>query len=208
MSLFDATRIGLVIVLVILSPWVYSEEPIDILRENIALGVSVLESTHYADSDGRILQRDRLCEITMEIFDPVLFVRLALASDWKKFTIEEQQEFSNVFSTFLCRYYLPRLQERYGGERVNFTKQKFKSENRVSIEAEVLWEGLKVPVEVRMVLTGGQWKAYDLVVSGVSAVMIYRAQFRAILRKGSPADLIDQIRGKIDSTRGDVYMPS
>jgi phospholipid transport system substrate-binding protein len=144
----------------------------------------------------------------MEIFDPVLFVRLALASDWKKFTIEEQAEFSNVFSRFLCRYYLPRLQERYGGERVNFTKQKFRSENRVSIEAEVLWEGLKVPIEVRMVLTGGQWKAYDLVVSGISAVMIYRAQFRAVLRKGSPADLIDEIRGKIDSTRDGPYMPS
>ena len=208
MSFKYTTRSGLVGVLVLLSPWARSDEPIDILRENIALGISVLESTSHTDSSSRISQRDRLCKITMEIFDPVLFVRLALASDWKKFTIEEQAEFSNVFSTFLCRYYLPRLQERYGGERVNFTRQKFRSENRVSIEAEVLWEGLKVPIEVRMVLTGGQWKAYDLVVSGISAVMIYRAQFRAVLRKGSPADLIDEIRGKIDSTRDGPYMPS
>lgn len=208
MSFKYTTRIGLVVVLVLLSPWARSDEPIDILRENIALGISVLESASHTDSSSRISQRDRLCKITMEIFDPVLFVRLALASDWKKFTIEEQAEFSNVFSTFLCRYYLPRLQERYGGERVNFTKQKFRSENRVSVEAEVLWEGLKVPIEVRMVLTGGQWKAYDLVVSGISAVMIYRAQFRAVLRKGSPADLIDEIRGKIDSTRDGPYMPS
>ena len=191
--------LGLAAMLLSVPPVALGEEPIDVLRKNFDHGINVLEDPRYEDAGEKLAQRDKLCAITEEIFDPGLFVRLALASDWKKFTADEQVEFTDLFSTFLCRYYLSRLQDRYGGERVNFTKQKFKSDTRVSIEADVLWQGLEVPVEVRMVLRDEKWKAYDLVVSGISAVMLYRAQFRAVLREGSPAKLIETIREKSDA---------
>ena len=114
----QGTRIlclSLAVMFFTLSPAVIAEEPIDILRNNIAQGINVLEDTRYEDASGKLIQRDKLCEITEEIFDPELFVRLALASDWKTFTLEEQEEFTDVFFTFLCRYYLSRLQDRYGG---------------------------------------------------------------------------------------------
>ena len=193
--------IGLSLTAMLLSvpAWVCAEEPIDILRKNFDHGINVLEDPRYEDAGEKLAQRDKLCAITEEIFDPVLFVRLALASDWKKFTLDEQEEFTDLFSTFLCRYYLGRLQDHDGGERVNFTRQKFKSDTRVSIEGDVLWQGLEVPIEVRMVFRDEKWKAYDLVVSGISAVMLYRAQFRAVLREGSPAKLIEAIREKSDA---------
>lgn len=191
--------LSLAIMLLSVPALVFGEEPIDILRKNFDHGINVLEDPSYADAGEKLAQQDKLCAITEEIFDPVLFVRLALASDWKKFTSEEQVEFTDLFSTFLCRYYLSRLQDRYGGERVNFTKQKFKSDTRVSIEAEVLWEGLEVPIEVRMVRREEKWIAYDLVVGGISAVMLYRAQFRAVLRDGSPEKLIEAIREKSEA---------
>ena len=191
--------LNLAFMLLAVPPGVLAEEPIDILRNNIAQGINVLEDTCYEDASEKLIQRDKLCEITEEIFDPELFVRLALASDWKTFTLEEQAEFTDVFSTFLCRYYLSRLQDRYGGQRVNFTKQEFKSDTRVSVEADVLWQGVEVPVEVRMVFRDEKWKAYDLVVGGVSAVILYRAQFRSVLRDGSPAKLIEMIKQKTQS---------
>jgi phospholipid transport system substrate-binding protein len=182
--------------LFILSPFAAAQEPIDILRENITRGIGVLEDPEYETGENRDAQLDKLCEITREIFDPNLFVRLALASDWGKFSEEEQGEFVDVFATFLCRYYLSRLQERYDGERVNFTEQTFKSDTRVSIGAEVLWNGVDIPIEVRMVLRNEKWTAFDLVVGGVSAVKLYRAEFRSVLREGTPADLIANIKQK------------
>lgn len=192
-------RVCLAVVVFGVSPWVLGDEPIDILRKNVEQSISVLEDTSYEDASGKLAKRDKLCAITEEIFDAVLFVRLALASDWKKFTVVEQEEFTDLFSTFLCRYYLTRLQDRYGGERVNFTKQNYKSDTRVSVEADVLWQGLEVPIEVRMVFRDDKWMAYDLVISGISAVMLYRAQFRAVLREGSPAKLIETIREKSEA---------
>lgn len=182
--------------LFILSPFALAEEPIDILRENIARGIGVLEDPQYEVDGNREVQLDKLCEITQEIFDPNLFVRLSLASDWKRFSAEEQMEFVDVFATFLCRYYLSRLQDRYDGQRIEFAEQIFKSDTRVSVGADVIWQGLEVPVEVRMVLRHEKWTAYDLVVAGVSAVILYRAQFHSVLREGTPADLIDVIKQK------------
>jgi phospholipid transport system substrate-binding protein len=182
--------------LFLLSAFASADEPIDILRENVGRGIGVLEDPQYGADGNREAQLDKLCEITREIFDPNLFVRLALASDWKTFSEEQQGEFVEVFATFLCRYYLSRLQERYDGERVNFTEQNFKSDTRVSVKADVLWNGLEIPIEVRMVLRNEKWTAYDLVVGGVSAVKLYRAEFRSVLRDGSPADLIDTIKQK------------
>ncbi|MCZ6772331.1 MAG: ABC transporter substrate-binding protein, partial [Proteobacteria bacterium] len=148
----------------------------------------------------REAQLDELCAITREIFDTKLFARLALTSDWKRFSTEEQTEFVEVFATFLCRYYLTRMQDRYDGQRIEFTEQTFKSDTRVSVRADVIWQGLAIPIDVRMVLRHDKWTAYDLVVAGVSAVILYRAQFRSVLRDGTPADLIDTIKQKTPAT--------
>ncbi len=196
MNKFICTHSLMAALLFSLSPFALADEPIDILRENIARGIGVLEDPQYEVNGNRDVQLDKLCEITMEIFDAKLFTRLALTSDWKRFSTEQQTEFVDVFATFLCRYYLTRMQDRYDGQRIEFTEQTFKSDTRVSVGADVIWRGLEIPIEVRMVLRHEKWTAYDLVVAGVSAVILYRAQFRSVLRDGTPADLIDTIKQK------------
>ena len=42
------------------------------------------------------------------------------------------------------------------------------------------------------------WRVYDVVVDGVSPVNNYRGQFSKILRNGSYAELIEQLRKKSD----------
>ena len=180
--------------LVVVAPLVYADEPIDLLRRSVERSINVLEDPRY-DTE-KIAQRDKLCEIVQEIFDPLIFARLALATEWTRFSDLEKDEFEDVFLTFLCRHYLTMLQDRYAGEQINFTRQTFKSDTRVSIEADVIWHGVEVPVEVRMVLRQGQWIAYDLVIAGVSTVMLYRVQFQTVLRESTPAQLIEDIRKK------------
>ena len=182
--------------LVVVAPLVCADEPIDLLRRNVERSINVLEDPRY-DTE-KMAQRDKLCEIVQEIFDPLIFARLALAAEWARFSEVEKDEFEDVFPTFLCRHYLTMLQDRYAGEQVNFTRQTFKSNTRVSIEADIIWQGVEVPIEVRMVLREGRWIAYDLVVAGVSAVMLYRVQFQTVLRESTPAQLIEDIRKKME----------
>jgi phospholipid transport system substrate-binding protein len=41
------------------------------------------------------------------------------------------------------------------------------------------------------------WKVYDIIVLGVSGVRNYRAQFKAILHKQSPTQVIGLIKNRI-----------
>ena len=71
------------------------------------------------------------------------------------------------------------------------------SKSRALVEVEVLWRNLKVPVKLRVTNRSGQWKVYDLSVLGINAVSNYRAQFKGILIKESPQQIIGRLKDKI-----------
>jgi len=61
----------------------------------------------------------------------------------------------------------------------------------------VIWRNREFPVEIRMHASGGNWKAYDVRVIGISAVQIYRDQLQEIMRTHSPAQVIELIRQRL-----------
>jgi phospholipid transport system substrate-binding protein len=172
------------------------EQPVDVLRANVARGLAVLNDPAYEAPAQRSAQRERLCEIAQEMFDPRLFSKLALGAAWKRFNATEQNEFVATFGAYLCRYYLSRLQAYYTDETVEFVHQEFKSAALATVKVEVLWQEQRVPVTIRMALREGRWKAYDLVFMGVSAVLVYRTQFEDALRESTPAALIQSLRDR------------
>ena len=173
------------------------EQPIDVLRTRIAAGLAVLTDPAYTDPSRRAEQQTRLCEIANEMFDIQTFSRLVLMAGWNTMTADEQDEFVGVFGEFLCRYYLSRLQVYYADEQITFAGQEFRSKTRARVTASVTWRGTEIPFEVRMVHREGRWRAYDIAVSGVSAVLIYRVQFQPRLLNGTPRALIDDLRQRI-----------
>jgi len=173
------------------------EQPIDVLRTRIAAGLAVLTDPAYADPARHAEQQTRLCEIANDMFDTHTFSRLVLMASWNKMSVDEQTEFVSVFGEFLCRYYLSPLQEYYANEEITFADQEFRSKTRASVTASVVWRGTEIPFEVRMVHREGRWRAFDIAVSGVSAVLIYRVQFQPLLLKSTPRALIDDLRQRI-----------
>lgn len=172
--------------------------PIDVLKTHIEAGIAVLNDTRYADAAAHAAQRDELCAIANEMFDIYAFSRLVLAGNWRDFEQPQQAEFVQVFGDFLCRYYLSRLQARYSNEQVTFSRQRMTADNRALVSASVRWNDLDVPVEVRMAHREGRWRAYDIVVAGISAVLLYRTQFEAALLASSPAGVIADLRRRIE----------
>jgi phospholipid transport system substrate-binding protein len=61
-----------------------------------------------------------------------------------------------------------------------------------------------------MIKRKGQWKVYDIQFLGISAVRNYRAQFKSLLRKETPDQVIERIRErirKIESEKKSVEYP-
>jgi phospholipid transport system substrate-binding protein len=66
------------------------------------------------------------------------------------------------------------------------------------VRIEVVWKAQEIPVDLRMIKRKGQWKVYDIQVLGISAVRNYRAQFRSLLSKETPAQVIERMKMKTE----------
>jgi phospholipid transport system substrate-binding protein len=175
----------------------FAQEPMEAVRQNIEKGIRVLEDPQYTDVSRKQAQQQILWEIMQQTYDFKEFSRKVLASRWYEFSERQRNEFVKVFSEFLGKFYLGKLQDRYGGQKVNFLRQQMISNSRALVEIEVTWEKLKIPLTLRMTNRSGKWKVYDLSAVGINAVSNYRAQFKSILSKESPQQIIARLKEKI-----------
>ena len=180
----------------------FAQQPLEALQQGIDKTISVLEDPQFEDPARKQEQQQLLWEIMLQVFDFKEFSKRVLGSHWRKYNLQQRDEFVRVFSEFLGKFYLVRLQKRYNKERVKYLKQQMVSKSRALVEIEVLWRSLKIPVQLRMTNRSGQWKVYDLSVIGINAVSNYRAQFKWILSRQSPQQIIGRLRDKIAELDG------
>ena len=180
----------------------HSEEPIDVLKKTVDLGIALLKDPQYRQASKKAEQRELLCDTAGRVFDFREFSRRVLASRWQNFSPEQRKEFVGVFGEFLCKYYITRLQERYKDEKVIYLSQHQVGERMARVKVNVLWKGVEVPVEVRMLRHNSTWKVYDIIVLGISGVKNYRAQFQALFRDDTASQVIRRIRERIKPPSG------
>jgi len=190
------------LVLLVAPALAHTEEPIDVLRKTINLGINLLKDPQYQVASRKEEQEEQLCDTAGRVFDFREFSRRVLASKWRHFSPEQRNEFVKVFAEFLCKHYITRLQKRYTDEKVIFLGQDFVGNRVARVRVNVLWKGLEVPVEARMLKRNSTWKVYDISVLGVSGVKNYRAQFQALFRNDTPSQVIKRIRNRIEEEEG------
>ncbi|MGD8543309.1 MAG: ABC transporter substrate-binding protein, partial [Desulfobacteraceae bacterium] len=80
---------------------------------------------------------------------------------------------------------------------VEFLEEEILSDDKAMVKTKVRREGVETPVDYRMLRQDGRWLVYDVNIEGVSLVQNYRTQFREILAKETPEELIQKLRDKI-----------
>jgi len=174
------------------------DQPIEALQKGVEAGLRILEDPEYNETDRNDAQQQKLGIILQQLFDFREFSRRVLASNWKDFTPSQRKEFVRVFTEFLSKFYLGKLQEKYKDETLIYVGQELKTPTRALVNVKVVWKGQKIPVDLRMIKRKGLWKIYDIQFLGISAVRNYRAQFRFILRKETPDQVIERLKQKIE----------
>jgi phospholipid transport system substrate-binding protein len=124
----------------------------------------------------------------------------ALEREWDLRTPAERDEFTWLFGELLERGLVARLAGTVSP--VNGMVMSWHGETRVGEEARVMTvvearDGRKINVEYRMIDRRGRWLVRDVIVDGVSTIENYRSQFKRLLRQGSYADLVKQLRLKL-----------
>ncbi|MGD8493208.1 MAG: ABC transporter substrate-binding protein [Desulfobacterales bacterium] len=175
----------------------YGDEPIETLRKGVQEGLQILQGPKFSDQELKEAQQQKLRLILEQLFDFHEFSRRVLAANWNKFSPSQRETFVGVFTEFLGKFYMGKLQEKYKDERLIYESQEFKSSSRALVHIKVVWKGKKIPIDLLMIKRKGLWKVYDIQFLGISAVRNYRAQFKSLLSKETPDQVIERMREKI-----------
>jgi phospholipid transport system substrate-binding protein len=118
---------------------------------------------------------------------------LVLGKLWKAASNNERERFKHEFQTLLVRTYSRAFVE-FNDWSVRFLPLEMENgATKVIVKTEVLQPGIQpIGVNYRMLLSQGEWKAYDIMIEGVSLVTNYRTTFsNEVQTKGSLNAVID-----------------
>jgi phospholipid transport system substrate-binding protein len=141
-------------------------------------------------------KRKRIENIAYERFDFPTMSKLVLARNWKRFSSQQQSQFMDEFKRYLAVNYGNRI-ERYDQQTVEITGERQEPRGDVTIHTIVRggeFEGAVVDYRLRQ--TGGEWLAIDVIVEGISLVSNFRDQFKEVLARGGPEELLEALRAK------------
>lgn len=144
-------------------------------------------------------RRQLLEKVVGERFDYEEMSRRSLGTSWANLSEKERQEFVSLFQTLLVNTYADKI-ESYTGDGVQYINERTEKEY-AEVRTKVLTGKTEIPLDYRLLHKGSAWRVYDVVVDGVSLVNNYRGQFSKILRNGSYADLVDQLRKKSEKIK-------
>ena len=156
--------------------------------------VLVILNDPALDSVGR---RTRLEQLAQKRFDFQTMSRLVVAQYWRRFSPEEREALVEEFRSFLARTYGDRI-DRYNDEGVVITDVvPAGSRGDVTVMTKITggnYDGAEV--EYRLRKRDGVWRVIDVKVEGISLVLNYRDQFKAVLSRSGPKGLLQALREK------------
>lgn len=120
---------------------------------------------------------------------------LVLGKIWNTANADEKTRFKQEFKTLLIRTYSRAFVEFKDWSLKFLPLEMDPGSNKAVVKTEVLQPGLQpVSVNYRMFQKNGAWKAYDIMIEGVSLVTNYRSTFNnEVKTKGSLAAVIDSL---------------
>ena len=130
-------------------------------------------------------------------FNVTRMTALAMGKNWSKATPEQQKKLTDEFRGLLIRTYSSAL-ANYKDNTIDYKPLRAKPEdNEVVVRTQVLQTGSSpVPIDYSMMKTNDGWKAYDVVVGGVSLVTNYRDEFNQTIRDSGVDGLIKVLADK------------
>jgi phospholipid transport system substrate-binding protein len=146
-------------------------------------------------------QTDRVKVLINGIFDFEELGRRALGtSNWNKMTPAQRTRFVQAFKAMVENSSVKRL-EAYTSDSTRYAPAAVNGE-RATVAARVYSKGTMSVVEYKLLLKGGEWRAWDLVIDDLSTAGNYGDQFRKILQKNTLDALISRIEARAKEDAG------
>ena len=174
---------------------VYADSPaLRDLKIHIASVQQVLVDPKLADPQKRPQRRRLALAVLHQLFDFQEMSRRALGANARRYS-DRLTEFTPVFVALLEQAYVGKLEEN-GNAKIQYIKE-IVDDQDVEVETKTqLKDGSEYSVTYKLKFSPTGWRAYDVVVEGVSLVNNYRSQFDRFLSKKSFDELLQVLREK------------
>jgi phospholipid transport system substrate-binding protein len=135
-------------------------------------------------------------------FDTPYAAQLVLGQNWRAATPEQKKRFVEAFYQSLLY--------TYGDAMIDFTGDRLKvfptkvapEDTRATVRTEIKRSnGTKVAVNYTLRKTHGQWKAWDVVIDGISYVKSYREDYGAEVQQKGLDAVINRLEAKAASAK-------
>jgi phospholipid transport system substrate-binding protein len=174
-----------------------AKEPVAIVRQTVIKVLRVIADPAYQDSSQKKKMREKIRSMLLEIVDMKAVSVLTLANYRSKFSNEQFEKCSELFSRLLFSTYITHL-EKYSDEKVLITGAESLSDTRIVVKTNTVSSTKQIPIDFSFTREDKKWMLYDVHIEGVGLVRNYRSQFREILLNKSADQFIERLRSKVD----------
>ena len=141
-------------------------------------------------------QAQKIFSLLDEVFDYSIMSKLALGKQQLGvISNSEKKEFVKLFEKKLKQSYVDKL-ALYDNQKVIILGLKDYQKNRLQLQTELIGKGETYPINYNFYNDKGNWKIYDVDISGVSIIQTYRQQFSGLLKEKSFQEILAQLRSE------------
>ncbi len=172
-------------------------DPLTLIENGTERALQILHQSQSGQAAPLRARKGEILKIVDRYFNFDEMAKGALGHPWKEQTPEKRAEFTSLFKQLLFNTYVDRLQNYTGAnEKVSYDSQQIDGDYAV-VRTHVFYQGKDADIDYRLHRMDGKWKAYDVVVEGVSLLVNYRSQFSSILANESFDSLLQRLREKV-----------
>jgi phospholipid transport system substrate-binding protein len=193
-----AIRIGLLLFVAAFGVSAYAQEAPDALVKRVSQDVlQTIKSDPKIQGGDQARIREVMESKLAPNFDFERMTALAMGRHWREATPEQQKRLTAEFKTLLVRTYSGALTQ-YRDQTIDYKPLRADpNAGDILVRTEVVRQGQPaVQIDYGMEKKDNAWKAYDVVVGGVSLVTNYRDEFSEQVRAGGIDGLIKTLATK------------
>jgi len=166
--------------------------PTDAVRGSVDSILTLLQNKELDQAT----RRKEMRKVINGRFDFRAMSQRTLATNWKKASKEQQQEFVQLFAQLIENTYIGRV-EAYTDEKVDYPGEKVKGKKAV-VETLILTASADIPINYKVYQKkNGEWWVYDVIIEGISLISNYRSSYQEIVKKEGFDGLIAKMKNKI-----------
>ena len=190
-----AVAIGLAALALVTAAPAAAQEAPDALVKRVSQEVLQIIKTDPLVQAGNEARIREVIEVKLlPNFDFTRMTALAMGRNWRAATPEQQKRLTDEFRALLVRTYSGALNQ-YRNETIEYKPLRASpGDTEVIVRTAVLKpSGSPVQIDYSMEKKADGWKAYDVIVAGVSLVTNYRDEFNEQVKAGGVDGLIARL---------------